>query len=133
MRISDWSSDVCSSDLTIAVRLAGSATISGPWQKNYTRDAELGRQDTLRGRLQVEWEPTDRLTLLFSANGWRDKSDTQAGQLQGLFLQYDEAAVAAGGLFDPAETLRRLAVFRGLARKSTRLKSSHYCASRLPS
>src|SRR3546814_15641341 len=37
---------------TIAVRLAGSATISGPWQKNYTRDAELGRQDTLRGRLQ---------------------------------------------------------------------------------
>src|SRR3546814_870042 len=99
---------------TIAVRLAGSATISGPWQKNYTRDAELGRQDTLRGRLQVEWEPTDRLTLLFSANGWRDKSDTQAGQLQGLFLQYDEAAVAAGGLFDPAETLRRIAVFRGL-------------------
>src|SRR3546814_15677917 len=82
--------------------------------KNYTRDAELGRQDTLRGRLQVEWEPTDRLTLLFSANGWRDKSDTQAGQLQGLFLQYDEAAVAAGGLFDPAETLRRIAVFRGL-------------------
>src|SRR3546814_7580442 len=106
MRISDWSSDVCSSDLTIAVRLAGSATISGPWQKNYTRDAELGRQDTLRGRLQVEWEPTDRLTLLFSANGWRDKSDTQAGQLQGLFLQYDEAAVAAD-------------------RKSTRLNSSH--------
>src|SRR3546814_10452290 len=114
MRISDWSSDVCSSDLTIAVRLAGSATISGPREKNYTLDAERGRQDTLRGRLQVEWEPTDRLTLLFSANGWRDKSDTQAGQLQGLFLQYDEAAVAAGGLFDPAETLRRIAVFRGL-------------------
>src|SRR3546814_3511212 len=88
--------------------------MSGPWQKNYTRDAELVRQDTRRGRLQVEWEPTDRLTLLFSANGWRDKSDTQAGQLQGLFLQYDEAAVAAGGLFDPAETLRRIAVFRGL-------------------
>src|SRR3546814_3256348 len=54
------------------------------------------------------------MTLLLSASGWRDKSDTQAGQLQGLFLQYDEAAVAAGGLFDPAETLRRIAVFRGL-------------------
>src|SRR3546814_6940366 len=114
MRISDWSSDVCSSDLTIAVRLAGSATISGPWQKNYTRHAELGRQDTLRGRLQGDWEPTDRLTLLFSANGGRDKSDTQAGQLQGLSLQYDEVAVADSGLLDPADKLGCIALLRCL-------------------
>src|SRR3546814_3830255 len=93
---------------TIAVRQAGSATISGPWQKNYTRDAELGRQDTLRGRLQVEWEPTDRLTLLFSANGWRDKSDTQAGQLQGLFLQYDEAAVRSEEHTSELQSLMRI-------------------------
>lgn len=99
---------------TLAFRLAGSVTNAGAWQYNYTRDDKLGKQDTLRGRFQLEWKPSDMLTLLFAANGWRDKSDTQAGQLQGLFLQIDEAAVAAGGLFDPAETARRIAVFRGL-------------------
>lgn len=102
---------------TLAVRLAGSTTVSGPWQTNYNRDDKLGRQDTLRGRFQAEWKPTDRLSLLFSANGWRDKSDTQAGQLQGLFLQLDETTApgaAAAGSADLTETLRRIAVFRGL-------------------
>lgn len=98
---------------TLAFRLAGSVTNSGAWQYNYTRDDKIGKQDTLRGRAQLEWKPSDRLTLLFAANGWRDKSDTQAGQLQRLFLQIDEPAVAAGGLFDPVETARRIAVFRG--------------------
>ncbi|SCW34034.1 Outer membrane receptor proteins, mostly Fe transport [Sphingobium faniae] len=102
---------------TLSVRLAGATTISGPWQYNYNRDESLGRQDTLRGRFQAEWKPTDRLTLLFSANGWRDKSDTQAGQLQGLFLQLNEATApgaAAAGAADLTETLRRIAVFRTL-------------------
>lgn len=102
---------------TLAVRLAGSTTVSGPWQTNYNRDAKLGRQDTLRGRFQAEWKPTDRLSLLFSANGWRDKSDTQAGQLQDLFLQINETTApgaAAAGAADLTETLRRIAVFRGL-------------------
>lgn len=103
---------------TLAVRLAGAATISGPWQYNYNRDASLGRQDQLRGRFQAEWKPTERLTMLFSANGWRDKSDTQAGQLQGLFLQLNEATApfaAAAGAADLTETLRRIAVFRTLS------------------
>lgn len=101
---------------TMAVRVAAATTISGPWQYSYTRDDELGREDSLRGRAQLEWEPLDRLSFLLSVNGWRNKSDTQAGQLQGLFLQLDEAAVAAGcGNFcDRVETARRIAAFRAL-------------------
>lgn len=99
---------------TMQVRLSGATTISGPWQYNYNRNDSLGRQDILKGRFQLAWQPTERLRLLLSVNGWRDKSDTQAGQLQGLFLQLDEAAVAGGGLFDPAEALRRIGVFRTL-------------------
>ncbi|MCW1432330.1 TonB-dependent receptor [Novosphingobium sp. JCM 18896] len=99
---------------TVEVRLSGATILSGPWQYNYARDEKNGRQDILKGRLQVAWHPTDRLKFLLNVNGWRDKSDTQAGQFQSLFLQINEAAVAAGGLFDPTETLRRIAVFRTL-------------------
>ncbi len=99
---------------TLGFRIALATTQAGDWQENYTREEQLGREDSLRGRLQLEWQPTDRFNLLLSANGWRDKSDTQAGQFQGLFLQIDEAAVAAGGLFDVPETSRRIDVFRDL-------------------
>ncbi len=99
---------------TLALRLAGAITDSGPWQQNYTRDESLGEQKSLRGRFSALFEPTDSLRLLFTVNGWRDRSDTQAGQLQGLLLQLDEAAVAAGcGNFcDTVETARRIDVFR---------------------
>ncbi|GGD81189.1 TonB-dependent receptor [Croceicoccus mobilis] len=98
----------------LGVRAAVGTTISGPWQYNYNRDEKLGRQDKLQGRFQAAFEPSDRMSFLLSVNGWRDKSDTQAGQFQGLYLQIDETAVAAGGLFDPEEVLRRIAAFRAL-------------------
>lgn len=99
---------------TFALRIAGAITDSGPWQKNYTRDETLGKQKSLRGRFSALLEPADGLSFLLSVNGWQDKSDTQAGQLQGLFLQIDEAAVAAGcGNFcDTVETARRIDEFR---------------------
>lgn len=99
---------------TLALRVAGAITDSGPWQQNYTRDDSLGEQKSLRGRFSALFEPSDGLSFLLSVNGWRDKSDTQAGQLQGLLLQLDEAAVAAGcGNFcDTVETARRIDVFR---------------------
>lgn len=115
---------------TIGVRVAAATTISGPWQYNYTRDEKLGRQDSLRGRFQLAWEPSDSLSFLLSVNGWRDKSDTQAGQLQGLFLQIDEAAVAAGGLFDPPETLRRIAAFRALTPAPQNARAANWDADR---
>ncbi|MFA7585152.1 MAG: TonB-dependent receptor [Novosphingobium sp.] len=109
---------------TLALRVAGAITDSGSWQKNYTRSDSLGKQKSLRGRFSALFEPADGLSFLLSVNGWQDKSDTQAGQLQGLFLQVNEAAVAAGcGNFcDTVETARRINVFRSqqLAPKNAR-------------
>ncbi|MEL0210012.1 MAG: TonB-dependent receptor, partial [Novosphingobium sp.] len=98
------------------VRLSGAVTEGGAWQYNYTRKEKLGRQDKLQGRFQAEFKPADTVSFLLSVNGWRDKSDTQAGQLEGLFLQTNEASVAAGcGNFcDTTETARRIAAFRAL-------------------
>jgi outer membrane receptor protein involved in Fe transport len=94
---------------TLGFRLAGSTTQSDDWQYSYTRDDKLGKQDIQRGRLLLDWKPTDTLSFLFSANGWRNKSDTQAAQLVGLKLQQD---ASAPGLYDPEETLRRIAAFQ---------------------
>tara|TARA_R110000772_G_scaffold31812_11_gene78230 strand:- start:714 stop:3086 length:2373 start_codon:yes stop_codon:yes gene_type:complete len=117
---------------TLSVRLAGGVTDSGPWQKNYTRDDELGRQKLLQGRFSALFEPSDGLSFLLSVNGWRDQSDTQAGQLQGLFLQTDEAAVAAGcGNFcDQTETSRRIAVFRAQETAPQNARSANWGTDR---
>ncbi|MEH6759344.1 MAG: TonB-dependent receptor [Parasphingorhabdus sp.] len=93
----------------LALRLAAGTTQSGDWQESYTRDASIGQQDILRGRFQAAWEPTDNLSLLFSANGWLNKSDTQAAKLVGLKLQQD---ASSPGNYDPVETARRVAAFR---------------------
>ena len=94
---------------TLGLRLAGSTTQSDDWQYSYTRDDKLGKQDILRGCLLLDWKPTDTLSFLFSANRWRNQSDTQAAQLVGLKLQQD---ASAPGIYHPEETLRRIAAFQ---------------------
>src|SRR3546814_2705868 len=97
MRISDWSSDVCSSDLRdrllAAVRHVGDVHAVPEHVVQavdlYDRGAKVGQQ------LRAEW-PCDR-----------------------------EAEIEHGDAFE-----RRL---DPLDRKSTRLNSSHSCASRMPS
>lgn len=89
---------------TLGVRAAMGTSQGGAWQKNYNRKDKLGSQDVIRGRFQAEWKPTERLSMLFSVNGFRDKSDTQAGQFQGLMLQ--TASVPC--FCDPVETQRRI-------------------------
>lgn len=93
----------------LGFRLAGSTTQSDDWQYSYTRKDTLGSQDILRGRLLLDWKPTETLSFLFSANGWRNKSDTQAAQLVGIKLQQD---ASAPGLYDPVATIPRVAAFR---------------------
>lgn len=93
---------------TLGARLALGFTQSGPWQRSYTRNAELGEQDSVRGRFLLEWTPTESFNVLFSLNGWRDQSDTQAGQFIGPKLQQD---ASEPGLYDPVETVRRVNAF----------------------
>ena len=98
---------------TLSARAAISTTQSDEWQKSETRGDELGADDVFRGRLQFLWEPTDRTSFLLGVNGWRDQSDTQAGQFQGLALQIADPAAAL--LADIPETQRRIDAFEALS------------------
>lgn len=67
---------------TLKARVAVRTVQSGAWQKSYTRNDELGKMDQLQGRVQLLWEPSDNVRFLLNANGWTDKGETQAAQLQ---------------------------------------------------
>lgn len=69
---------------TLRMRAAIRKEYAGAWQRSYTRDDELGQVDRTLWRAQIEWRPTDRLTVALNANGWMDRSDQQAGQLVGF-------------------------------------------------
>lgn len=66
---------------TLKIRLAGRIVRGDAWQKSYTRDDELGKQNLLQGRFLADWAPADGVRFEFNANGYIDRSDTQAGQL----------------------------------------------------
>ena len=72
---------------TLKFRLAGRHEYSGPWQKSYApNDIQFGaptgrkhgRRDFTAGRFLLDWEPGDNVRFELNANGWMDKSDTQA-------------------------------------------------------
>jgi iron complex outermembrane receptor protein len=69
---------------TLGIRVAVRSLQSGDWQKSITRADTNGQQNQLYGRVLLDWQPTDRLTFSVNANGWRDRSDTQAFQLTGV-------------------------------------------------
>lgn len=67
---------------TVSARLAVRSEQRGDWQRSYTRDDSLGERDMLTGRFLLDWDVSDRVRFQFNANGWRDRSDTQAVQFQ---------------------------------------------------
>src|SRR3546814_9570375 len=116
MRISDWSSDVCSSDLAAPVRArAGAAlnTIAGvQWhcQQSFKpfADALIAARHVLEGNDQTRYP----LVLVLPPR------------------QRDEARATLARAF---MRLRPGGVVLAADRKSTRLNSSHYSASRMAS
>ena len=72
---------------TLSGRLALRGTRSGPWQKSFTRDSEIGDAKRIAGRLQLHWEPTADLSMLLNVDGWIDKSEPQMLQLGGHVFQ----------------------------------------------
>lgn len=68
----------------VMARLAVRHEDRGDWQYSQTRDDKLGRRNFTTGRLLLDLEPSENLTLQFNLNGWIDKSDSQAWQ----FLAY---------------------------------------------
>jgi len=65
---------------TVGFRLAARAQVGDDWQRSITRDATLGAKRFYQGRAILEWRPTERLKVLLNANGFQDKSETQAAQ-----------------------------------------------------
>ena len=97
---------------TLRARLAVSYMRADPWQESYTRDDEIGRTDVLIGRLLLDWTPVERLKLSLNVNGWRDRSDNQAGQLiaapTAILAGYPRApAQARAADWDPNSRFRR--------------------------
>ena len=50
------------------------------WQRAYSRVDSMGATNQLFGRLLLDWQPTDRLSVSLNVNGWRDHSQSQAQQ-----------------------------------------------------
>ena len=69
---------------TLSGRIALRTEQRGDWQTSETRDDTLGKRDFSTGRMLLDWKPRDDLRFEFNANGWIDKSDTQAAQ----FVEY---------------------------------------------
>src|SRR3546814_10772296 len=129
MRISDWSSDVCSSDLIVegaAGVLAADAeqcplVLAGPGKG----EAQvLARRFQLRVELQGPVEVDDRRLGI---------APQQVGEAavivehRGLAVDGERTVVGSDRLIPLAGAVVQQ------DRKSTRLNSSHYCASRMPS
>src|SRR3546814_3745879 len=107
MRINDWSSDVCSSDLREGYRLGINFTPTD-WLTNYT----------LLQHIHVHEVPSSGVLTEFNPN----------------FPLFNTTPGAGTGYFAVAGLCTQIAPFFGGAdRKSTRLNSSHSCASRMPS
>ncbi|MCY1669631.1 TonB-dependent receptor [Novosphingobium sp. SL115] len=66
---------------TLGIRLSARIDEGGAWQRNYSRNDELGDSRRIAGRALIVWDPTDKLSMTLNINGWRDKSDVQAPQL----------------------------------------------------
>jgi outer membrane receptor protein involved in Fe transport len=79
---------------TLSARIAVKAVNGDAWQKSSSRDDENGRIDTIAGRAQLEWKPSDGISFLANVNGWRDQSDPQAPQ---KILNVPQNAVGAAG------------------------------------
>lgn len=91
----------------LSARLAGRAEFADGWQKSNSRPGDRnGEVENYMGRFQLAFEPSSSFRLLLNVNGWKDKSETQAGQHIAQQFQNENVGVPFGfpvGAFrDPA-------------------------------
>jgi outer membrane receptor protein involved in Fe transport len=67
---------------TVKARVAVDLDSGGAWQRSVTQGTLLGNQDTIKARLLLDWNPTAELRFALNLNGWTDRSDTVAAQLE---------------------------------------------------
>jgi iron complex outermembrane receptor protein len=66
-------------------RLAVHTQQGSDWQRAYSHDGTIGKQNFSQARLLLDWRPTDKLTIAVNINGFFDGSDNQAAQFAGAF------------------------------------------------
>lgn len=66
---------------TLSARFAVRSENRHEWQRGYANGDKIGSTRFLNGRLSLKWTPSDDVSLLLTANGWRDRSDVQQPQL----------------------------------------------------
>lgn len=86
---------------TLAYRVAARYVTSGPWQKSYTRDDELGDRNELDARASLLWEPSSSASFLLTGSLRLDRSDTQAPQLFRITVQNPQTPLDPGYLSYP--------------------------------
>src|SRR3546814_8835987 len=132
MRISDWSSDVCSSDLAGVLADAGVvAEVLVPGRIAGPGVGTLHLPDDLRG--DVHHRDLVRALRRQARPAAAEAIGIAHGivaclQRQVLVVVVDRDAAAAA-----QQRTDLIAALQGVDRKSTRLNSSHYCAARMPS
>src|SRR3546814_14604626 len=105
MRISDWSSDVCSSDLAkaaisgplsdqLAARIAVSSTSRRGTIYNVTTDRYIQSQDNIGIRGQLLWRPADNLDITL-AGDWNRQEAVCCGS---VFVRSAERRVGKEGV-----------------------------------
>lgn len=73
---------------TLTARAAVQFERADGWQRSSTRPNDrLGSKEFYNGRLLLDWQAADMLTLQLSLSAWHDSSETQAAQ----FLQFSPA------------------------------------------
>src|SRR3546814_8181329 len=116
MRMCDLSSDVCSSDLSRSGRRGGGHAVG----------RTLARQRKPIGRLEVGEAKLRQGQLLGHQGGLRQAAgDTLA--TASLLMRLFQGFLGGG------DVAQKLLGAHRIDRKSTRLNSSHYCATRMPS
>ncbi|MFW2829444.1 TonB-dependent receptor [Sphingomonas sp. ID0503] len=66
---------------TLSARVSGKVTRADGWQRSFTTGEKTGNTRNYAGRVQLRWEPTDRLRVALNANGWLEKGEPPAVQL----------------------------------------------------
>src|SRR3546814_1250418 len=124
MRISDWSSDVCSSDLNAALAYINANETADAAKIAFTQFEQADNMTERQGALSV------------LSNG---RSSERVAALDIFYNRYHDNALVLDKWFQTQalasrdDTVDQIVELAAQDRKSTRLNSSHSCASRMPS